>query len=125
MYLRASSNNCASTVLDSFLGAVQQYGLPSRVRCDRGGENAGVSEFMVKNRYTNPQLCGTKPGSMLLCAEYSLGVLSRLHCRHSVDCEQSLRPGNCCVHVVHFDTFKKDMCWWNLKTLAWTVLMKG
>ena len=54
VYLRASSNNRASTVLDSFLGAVQQYGLPSIVRCDRGGENVGVSEFMLTHPDRGP-----------------------------------------------------------------------
>lgn len=54
VYLSASTNNRASTVLDCFLGAVQQYGLPSRVRCDRGGENVGVSEFMLNHPERGP-----------------------------------------------------------------------
>lgn len=47
LYLHASTNNRAQTVLDCFLKAVQQYGLPSRVRCDKGGENVDVSHFML------------------------------------------------------------------------------
>ena len=46
LYLKASSNNKASTVLAWFLEAVREYGLPSRVRCDKGGENTMVSHFM-------------------------------------------------------------------------------
>ena len=34
VYLNASSNNKADTVLQLFLNAVQQYNLPSRVRTD-------------------------------------------------------------------------------------------
>ena len=54
VYLRASTNNLATTVLHCFLGAVQQYGLPSRVRCDRGGENVRVSEFMLNHPQRGP-----------------------------------------------------------------------
>ena len=54
VYIQASSNNRASTVLHCFLGAVQQYRLPSRVRCDRGGENVRVSEFMLHHPERGP-----------------------------------------------------------------------
>ena len=46
VYLQASTNNRADIVLICFL-SVATYGLPSRVRCDRGGENVRVSEFML------------------------------------------------------------------------------
>ena len=36
MFLSASTNNYASTVLSAFLDAVEEFGLPSRVRVDRG-----------------------------------------------------------------------------------------
>ena len=42
MYLKCSNNNEASTVLDEFLTAITEYGLPSRVHCDKGGENTAV-----------------------------------------------------------------------------------
>ncbi|KAF7351930.1 Integrase catalytic domain-containing protein [Mycena venus] len=51
--LRASTNNRASTVLDLFLRAVQEYGAPSRGRGDRGGENIEVSVWMIKYRGPN------------------------------------------------------------------------
>lgn len=53
VYLYASNNNRASTVLDLFTKAVEQYGLPSRVRCDLGGENYNVGTYMLENRGTH------------------------------------------------------------------------
>jgi hypothetical protein len=50
--LRASTNNTASTVLQLFLDAIQKYGVPSRMRGDRGGENIEVSVWMIKHRGT-------------------------------------------------------------------------
>ncbi len=54
VFLKASTNNRADTVLQCFLNAVRQYGLPSRVRCDRGGENVRVSEFMLTHPERGP-----------------------------------------------------------------------
>ena len=54
VYLKASNNNRAETVLECFSKAVEQYGLPSRVRCDKGGENVKVSEFMLQHPERGP-----------------------------------------------------------------------
>lgn len=45
-YLRANLDNTALTLLASFVGATFQYGLPSRVRSDSGGENTQVALLM-------------------------------------------------------------------------------
>ena len=42
VYLQCSTNNTAARVLSSFTDAVQQYGLPVKVRADLGGENVDV-----------------------------------------------------------------------------------
>ena len=52
VYLQASANNRSTTVLECFLFAVSNFGLPSRVRCDKGGENVKVSEFMLNHPIT-------------------------------------------------------------------------
>ena len=49
VYVRAASNNLARTVLRCFCEAVDQYGLPSRVRSDLGGENELVARFMLEH----------------------------------------------------------------------------
>ena len=50
VYLKVNTNNTATTVLSAFLGAVEEYGLPQRVRSDKGGENVRVAEYMIENR---------------------------------------------------------------------------
>ncbi|XP_057186595.1 uncharacterized protein LOC130552378 [Triplophysa rosa] len=53
VYLQAATNNKATTVLASFFEGVSLYGVPSRVRSDKGGENIDVAHFMVSTRGEN------------------------------------------------------------------------
>lgn len=48
--IQASTNNLAQTVLALFLLAVSLYGLPSRLRGDRGGENVEVAREITRLR---------------------------------------------------------------------------
>ena len=50
VYMRCSTNNRSSTVLNAFLEGVQRFGVPSRVRSDYGGENMQVARYMLHNR---------------------------------------------------------------------------
>ena len=53
VYLKASTNNWADTVLRLFHEAIGAYGLPSRVRSDQGLENVEVARFMLHERGLN------------------------------------------------------------------------
>lgn len=48
--IEASTNNRADTVLVLFKKAIKEFGVPSRMRGDKGGENIEVSVWMVKYR---------------------------------------------------------------------------
>ena len=50
IYLKVNNNNTANTVLNAFLEAVRQFGMPTRVRSDKGGENVLVVEFMLTHQ---------------------------------------------------------------------------
>jgi hypothetical protein len=49
MFCRCSDNNRSDTVMESFLGATSNHGLPSRIRADKGGENVKVAEYMLRH----------------------------------------------------------------------------
>lgn len=49
VFLACSSNNKAITVLDLFMQAVNDWGVPARVRCDKGGENVDVVRYMLNH----------------------------------------------------------------------------
>nr|XP_055036502.1 uncharacterized protein LOC129423984 [Misgurnus anguillicaudatus] len=55
IYLACLDNNRASSVLSLFIAGVQNFGTPSRVRCDHGLENTGVARFMLYRRGLNRQ----------------------------------------------------------------------
>ena len=54
VYLRVASNNAADTVLEAFSHAVANYGLPSRVRADHGGENVQITHLMLEHPQRGP-----------------------------------------------------------------------
>ena len=60
VFFHCSANNKAATVLELFLNAVENYGLPSRVRSDKGKENVDVAWYML-----NHPLRGPGRGSMI------------------------------------------------------------
>ena len=54
VFLRANNNNMAATVFDLFLGAVGQFGPPSRVRTDKGGENVDIARYILNHPLRGP-----------------------------------------------------------------------
>ena len=45
-FLRCSTNNFSTTVLELFESAVNEFGLPSRIRTDFNGENVLIWDYM-------------------------------------------------------------------------------
>ena len=62
VFLLCSTNNKAATVLELLLNVVENYGLPSRVRSDKGKENVDVAWYMLKHPLRGPgrgsMICG-------------------------------------------------------------------
>lgn len=54
VFLGCATNNTAATVLGRFHTAVQKYGLPSRIRSDKGGENTQVALYMLEHPLRGP-----------------------------------------------------------------------
>ena len=46
-HLQCHSNNRADTAFAEFIGAVERFGLPSRVRTDQGVENVDIARYML------------------------------------------------------------------------------
>lgn len=54
VYLHCSANNRASAVLSLFVATTVEFGVPSRVRSDLGGENIEVARFMLEHPRRGP-----------------------------------------------------------------------
>lgn len=54
VFLKASNNNKAATVCQLFIESVSKFGLPSRVRSDKGGENVNVARYMLSHPLRGP-----------------------------------------------------------------------
>ncbi|KAL9966237.1 hypothetical protein ACROYT_G024284 [Oculina patagonica] len=54
VFLQCNTNNRAATVLRLFQSAAEVYGLPSRVRSDKGGENVKVALYMLNHPLRGP-----------------------------------------------------------------------
>lgn len=87
VYIHCSPNNKASTVYNLFLGAVDRFGLPSRVRSDQGGENVAVAQCMLERR-------GVDRGSMLTGSS-----------THNQRIERLWRDLHRCVGVLYYRLF--------------------
>ena len=61
VYLICATDNSAATVLTRFHTAITKYGLPSRIRSDKGGENTKVALYMLEH-----PLRGPGQGSMIV-----------------------------------------------------------
>ena len=48
--MNVSGNNLPETVLCGFIASIKEWGLPSQVRGDRGGENILLATYMVLAR---------------------------------------------------------------------------
>ena len=47
LYLKCANDNKASTVVSYFSHAAHTFGIPDKVRSDRGGENTDVWRYML------------------------------------------------------------------------------
>ena len=54
VFLACSVNNRAETVLELCIKAVEEWGLPSRIRTDKGGENVDVVRYMLNHPLRGP-----------------------------------------------------------------------
>lgn len=67
--MRAHTNNLPQTVLVLLKDAAAEYGMPSRVRADRGGENIALATYMVLKN--GPGRASIMWGSYVCCIPLS------------------------------------------------------
>ena len=89
-FLSTYNNNRAHTVVELFREAVTIYGLPSRIRIDKGGENVDVAMYLP----THP-LCG--PGRSTVIVGKSV--------RESKGC------GEMCIQEYSISTMASSATW--------------
>ena len=133
VFLGCATSNTAATVFERFHTAVQNYGLPSRIRSDKGGENTQVALYMLEH-----PLRGPGRGSMIvgrsvhnqrierLWRDVFQGVIKLYHgLFYHLEATGALDPDNdvhlFCLHFVYVprinDHLEKWMNAWNMHSV--------
>ena len=107
VFLKASSNNRAETVLQVFLEAVERYHLPSRGRTDFGMENVDVARVMLERR-------GSNRGSIIKGTSVHNIVCSRfVNIFSFLEVNGLFNPLNeihlCCFHLVYIPLINSSL----------------
>lgn len=58
VFLKCEDNNKADTVFRCFMEGVKDFGVPLRVRTDKGMENSKIADFMIEKRGSSSMLLG-------------------------------------------------------------------
>ena len=58
VFLKCEDNNKADTVFRCFMEGVRDFGVPLRVRTDKGMENSKIADFMIEKRGSSSMLLG-------------------------------------------------------------------
>ena len=98
-FARVSLNNRADMVIRYFKEAEQEYGKCSRLRCDYGGENIRVGEYMLHDR-------GLNQGSLLTGSSVRNQCIERV-CKDCKDCcVKTLRAQSLNFFLEYLPTWK-------------------
>ena len=124
VYLHCSDNNRADTVLRLFREAVSLYGLPSRIRIDKGGENVDVSMYLLDHPLRGPGRSTVIVGKSVhnqrierMWRDVYEGVVGFYHSLFNyIESLNMLDPNNAlhlfCLHMVYIPRINKHLRLW-------------
>ena len=124
-FLKCCDNNTSATVLECFLSGVKKYGLPLKVRSDKGLENVSIADFMLTERGENGMITGTSTHNQRIermWRDVYEGVLSYFYnLFYHIEDERLLDPLNpihlAALHYMYMDEINRRLEFWQT---AWS-----
>lgn len=121
MFIKCSDNNRAETVFQSFEQAVFLYGLPLRVRSDKGRENCDVAWYMLNHPQRGPEMASFITGRSVhnqrierlwrdvytVCTYIYHQLFSKMENQGLLDADDEMRLF--CLHYVFIPRINRDL----------------